>query len=205
MWIIKIGGSLLGSDELMHWLQLCAHYGNGQLVIVPGGGIFADAVREAQKRSGCSDAVAHQLAVMAMDQYGELLAGLNPALVRARSELEIAERGWQHRAIVWLPSAMVIADDKIPINWHVTSDSLAAWLAKKLNAEHLLLVKSQRPHAGQATVATLMEQGIVDAHFGDFIAGQEFDSWILDKRNFADFGQGMSPATLARVGLRVQC
>ena len=204
MWIIKLGGSLLGSAELMHWLELCARYGNGQLVIVPGGGMFADAVREAQKRSGCSDEVAHQLAVMAMDQYGELLAGLNPALVTARSELEIAERGWQHRAIIWLPSAMVIADDSIPASWQVTSDSLAAWLAQKLNAEQLLLVKSHRPLAAQVSAAALSEQGIVDAHFGEFITGQKFDSWILDKHNFADFEQGISLATLWRVGLRVQ-
>lgn len=204
MWIIKLGGSLLGSTELMHWLELCARYGNGQLVIVPGGGMFADAVREAQKRSGCSDEVAHQLAVMAMDQYGELLAGLNPALVTASSELEIAERGWQHRAIVWLPSAMVIADETIPASWQVTSDSLAAWLAAKLNAEHLLLVKSQRPQAAQMPAAALIEQGVIDAHFGEFIAGQKFDSWILDKHNFADFEQGMSSAVLTRVGLHVQ-
>src|SRR5690606_4380152 len=105
--------------------------------IVPGGGILADAVYESQMMSGISDEVAHKMAVMAMDQYGTLLAGLNTELVTASSELEIAERGWQHRAIVWLPSSMVIADESIPTNWEITSDSLAAWLAQKLNAEHL--------------------------------------------------------------------
>ena len=138
MWVIKLGGSLLGSPELSQWLDLFAHHGDGNIVIVPGGGIFADAVRESQKYSGCSDAVAHRMAVMAMDQYGVLMAGLNPAFVTAESELEIAERCWQHRAIVWLPSAMVNADEAIPKNWQVTSDSLAVWLAAKLNAEHLV-------------------------------------------------------------------
>ena len=55
-----------------------------------------------------------------------MLAGMNPALVTASSELEIAERGWQHRGIVWLPSKMVLADDSIPKNWEITSDSLSA-------------------------------------------------------------------------------
>src|SRR5689334_10982474 len=111
MWVIKIGGSLLGSPELKSWLDMLATQSDGKIVIVPGGGILADAVRESQLLSGISDAVAHRMAVMAMDQYGELLAGINRKLVTADSELEIAERGWQHRAVVWLPSKMVLADE----------------------------------------------------------------------------------------------
>ena len=102
MWVIKLGGSLLGSPELLKWLEVLTRYGDGKIVIVPGGGIFADAVRESQKLSNSSDAVAHKMAVMAMDQYAVLMTGLNPALVTAESELEIAERGWQHRTVVWL-------------------------------------------------------------------------------------------------------
>ena len=49
MWIVKLGGSLLGAEELTHWLELLARYSDGKIIIVPGGGIFADAVREAQK------------------------------------------------------------------------------------------------------------------------------------------------------------
>ena len=53
------------------------------------------------------------------------------AILRAATRFfvgEIDERTWQHRAIVWLPSHMVFADDNIPQSWDVTSDSLAAWL-----------------------------------------------------------------------------
>ena len=151
MWVIKLGGSLLGSPELKGWLDVLARNGDGQIVIVPGGGILADAVHESQQLSGVSDLVAHRMVVMAMDQYGILLAGLNGNLVTAASDLEIAERGWQHKVVVWLPSAMVIADESIPTNWEVTSDSLAAWLAHKLNAEHLILVKSERPKMEQVS------------------------------------------------------
>ena len=203
MWVIKLGGSLLGTPELAHWLTLFARYGDGQLVIVPGGGIFADAVREAQQRTHCGDDTAHRMAVMAMDQYGMLLAGLNPALVTASSELEIAERGWQHRAIVWLPSAMVLADEHIPASWQVTSDSLAAWLAAKLNAEQLVLVKSQRPDSARVSLAALIEDGIVDERLGDFTTNQNFDSWILSRQDFAEFEQGLSVARLQQVGLRL--
>ncbi len=205
MWIVKLGGSLLGSPELSHWLNLFARHGDGNIVIVPGGGIFADAVRESQKQNGSSDATAHRMAVMAMDQDGVLMEGLNPALVTAESELEIAERSWQHRAIVWLPSAMVNADENIPKNWQVTSDSLAVWLAVKLNAEHLILVKSKQPKVDQISIERLMKDGIVDEHFGDFAVGQSFDTWILGRQNYTAFGNGFSHESLAAAGVPVRC
>jgi aspartokinase-like uncharacterized kinase len=107
MWVVKIGGSLLGSPELSQWLNTLVKISDGKVLIVPGGSIFADAVREAQQRAHIDDATAHHLALLAMDQFGLLLAGMNVNLVTASSELEIAERGWQHRGIVWLPSRMI--------------------------------------------------------------------------------------------------
>ena len=204
MWVVKLGGSLLGSPELPLWLDLFARHGDGNIVIVPGGGIFADVVRESQKQSGCSDVVAHRMAVLAMDQYGVLLAGLNPALVTAESELEIAERCWQHRTIVWLPSKMVCADENIPANWQLTSDSLAAWLAAKMNAEHLILIKSIKPKIGQLSTERLMKDGVVDECFGDFTAGKNFNTWILGKEDCKAFSQHISQKELNQVGLPVQ-
>ncbi len=205
MWVVKLGGSLLGSPELPHWLDVLARHGDGKIVIVPGGGIFADAVRESQKRCGSSDKIAHRMAIMAMDQYGVLMAGLNPALAIAQSELEIAERGWQHRTAVWLPSAMVSAEDKIPANWQVTSDSLAAWLAARLNAEHLVLIKSERPDADQVSLEQLSRDGIVDEHFGDFTAGRDFDTWLLAKDDYRIFADGISQKKLSANAIPVRC
>lgn len=205
MWVIKLGGSLLGSSELNGWLDVIARHADGKVVIVPGGGILADAVYEAQMMSGVSDEVAHRMAVMAMDQYGILLNGLNAELVTAGSELEIAERGWQHRAIVWLPSSMVIADESIPANWEVTSDSLAAWLAQRLNADQLLLVKSARPQLEQISLERLTKEGFVDEHFGDYIVGQNFATWVMGKGDYAVFDDGLSDERLFTTGLPVRC
>jgi|SRR5665647_838619 len=205
MWVIKLGGSLLGSPELLKWLEVLTRHGDGKIVIVPGGGIFADAVRESQKLSNSSDVVAHKMAVMAMDQYAVLMTGLNPALVTAESELEIAERGWQHRTVVWMPSKMVCADETIPANWQVTSDSLAAWLASRLNAQQLILVKSQRPKLEQISLERLIKDGMVDEHFGDFTAGQNFRTWIVGKQDHMVFNDGISQEKLAAIGLPVRC
>lgn len=207
MWVVKIGGSLLGSPELARWLELFVKFSDGKVIIVPGGGLFADAVREAQSQSNAHDSVAHKLAVLAMDQFGLLLAGLNPGLATASSELEIAERTWQHRGIVWLPSKMVLADDTIPQNWQVTSDSLSAWLANKIGAEQLILVKSRQLPAvipnKTMPLQTLVKDGLIDSQFIDFATGQNYKIWALNKADCQLFEQGLSLKNLEEKGLHI--
>ena len=200
MWVVKIGGSLLGSPELERWLEVFAKFSDGNIIIVPGGGVFANAVREAQKLSKISDACAHKLAVLAMDQFGLLLANMNPQLATARTECEIDERTWQHRGIVWLPSQMVLADDSIPQSWDVTSDSLAAWLAEKLNAQQLVLVKSDKPEGDKLCVKMMTKEGVVDNAFSDFVLNKAFGRWMLKKTDFEHFLEGVNAAKLNKIG-----
>ncbi|MDZ4142429.1 MAG: uridylate kinase [Methylotenera sp.] len=207
MWVIKLGGSLLGAPELSCWLELAVKFGDGRVVIVPGGGLFADSVREAQKMSNVSDAVAHQLALLAMDQYGLMLAGMNPALATASSELEISERGWQHRGIVWLPSKMVLADDSIEKNWEVTSDSLSAWLANRLGAEQLILVKSKslaNYHKKPLNrLQHLVDDELIDSQLVNYITGQKYQTWVVNKAEYKLFKDGFSVQKLEEAGLLV--
>ncbi|MBC7787589.1 MAG: uridylate kinase [Methylophilaceae bacterium] len=221
MWVIKLGGSLIGSSELTSWLDILARFSHGKVIIVPGGGIFADAVRQAQKLTQLNDQAAHKMAVLAMNQYGELIASLNPVIVKAASELEIAERGFQHRAIVWLPSQMVSADEAIPANWDVTSDSLAAWLAVKLNAEHLVLVKSAdlsqylKPNAlyfnhlscdglsRPIGLQTLINNGLVDSSLKAFVTDQHFSTWVINKHAYKAFEEGIDTDKLSAAALLV--
>ena len=167
MIVVKLGGSLLGSPELPIWLSTIASHSDGHVVIVPGGGVYADAVRTAQVTAGFCDSTAHHLALLAMDQFGHTLVALEPRLVLARNELEIAECSWQHRGIVWLPSGMVLADERIPQNWNVTSDSLSAWFAARIKARNLILVKSF-DHAPELDLQQQAEQDLVDPLFPEF-------------------------------------
>ena len=198
---------MLGEPELANWLEILVKYGDGKVVIVPGGGLFADTVREAQQLTNISDAVAHKLALLAMDQFGLLMAGINPALATASSELEIAERGWQHRGIVWLPSKMVLADGSIPQNWQVTSDSLSAWLANKLGATQLMLVKSKSLIAYQEMLSIslqkLVEDELLDSQFVEFATGQKYQTWLLNKMDCNIFEQGFKLKKLEAKGLLV--
>lgn len=202
VWVVKIGGSLMNAPELKRWLDIFVRFSDGRVIIVPGGGIFADAVRIAQQQTGIQDAMAHQLALRAMDQYGLLLTGLNSQLAIASSELEIAERTWQHRAIIWLPSHMVLGDDQIPKNWEMTSDSLAAWLANKLAAQQLILLKSKKPQT--AALDQLHHNNFVDECFTKYVESQVFSSWILSKEDYPNFEEGLSLEKLSQVAIKIE-
>jgi aspartokinase-like uncharacterized kinase len=207
MWVLKLGGSLLGSPELAKWLETIVELSDGKIIIVPGGGLFANAVREAQQISNINDVVAHQLALLAMDQFGILLAGMSPGLVTASSELEISERGWQHRGIVWLPSKMVLADERIPKNWQVTSDSLSAWLANKLGVEQLILVKSKSliPYQKESPsqLQHLVDDEVIDSQLINYIVGKNYQTWVLNKADYTLFEQGFSALRLKEKGLLI--
>ncbi len=195
MWVVKLGGSLLGTPELKAWLDMLVQQSDGRIVIVPGGGIFADAVREAQRIAGFDDAVAHHMALLAMEQFGLTLKGMQPAIAVAGSELEISERSWQHRAIVWLPSKMALADDAIPQNWDVTSDSLAAWLAKKVNASRLVLVKHEET-VSEAPLEKIAQQGVLDSAFMKFAAELSCPIHIVGRGGHGEFVKALKGGPL---------
>jgi len=192
MLVVKLGGSLLGTPELQSWLDMLAHLSDGRIVIVPGGGVFADAVREAQQIGGFDDAAAHHAALLAMDQYGLVLQALQPEIVTAVSDLEIAERSWQHRAIVWLPSRMALADDDIPKTWDVTSDSLAAWLADRLCAEGLVLVKHADAIDAAASIHQLVADDVLDAAFLGFAERLVCPVCVVGKPDHAAFSDRLA-------------
>ncbi|MBX6320505.1 MAG: hypothetical protein IRY94_01635 [Rhodospirillaceae bacterium] len=168
LWIVKLGGSLATSRALRPWLAAIAD-GAGRLVLVPGGGPFADTVRRMQRRCGFDDATAHHLALMAMEQYGLMLAGLEPRLKPASTPAQIARLIAAESVPVWMPTRMTLGRPDIPQSWDMTSDSLAAWLAAELGAAGLLLVKSAAIPAG-AAVDELARRGIVDPLLPAFLA-----------------------------------
>lgn len=169
LWVVKLGGSLACSARLPDWLAAVAA-GGGDSVLVPGGGPFADAVRAAQRRWPFDDTTAHQMALLAMHQYGLLLGGLRPELVAADSVAAMAAARRAGRIPVWLPAPMVLAAAELEASWRLTSDSLALWLARRLNASRLVLVKSVTAPAG-AGAQTLAEAGIVDPLFPRYARG----------------------------------
>jgi 5-(aminomethyl)-3-furanmethanol phosphate kinase len=79
---------------------------------------------------------------------------------------------------VWLPAVMAFADPDIPESWEMTSDSLAAWLARKIEATRLVLVKSTGAPS-PLDPAALAEAGLVDRLFPRFFSGANLTlDWV---------------------------
>lgn len=164
MWVVKLGGSLQGSTNLKDWLRAVADHGGGKIVLVPGGGKYADKVRQDQIRERFSDREAHILAIRAMEQFARDLCESQPRLQSFSNKSQLVEILQKGGVPVWLPSEMVIGQPDLPESWDVTSDSLALWLAQKLACKGLIIVK----HVNLGAVTSLeklADAGVVDGYF----------------------------------------
>lgn len=163
--VIKVGGGMLADIAAVDAvLSSIADAGREpRVLLVPGGGPFADTVREVDRRVHLADDAAHWMAVLAMDQYAHLIASRLPgaAIVSHRNEIE---RAWQDaRLPVLAPSLWLRADDPLPHTWDVTSDSIAAWVAGEVGASRLVLVKppgSRGPDVVDAYFARALPPGM---------------------------------------------
>ncbi len=177
--VVKLGGSFAFSEQLRNWIEALAACG-GEVVIVPGGGPFADAVRLAQTRMGFDDRAAHQMALLAMEQYGRALASFNSALSPAASVSAIRRHLDSDRVPVWMPSPMVLGADDIAQSWDVTSDSLAAWLAARIGADRVFLVKHAKNTSARAALKDLTAAGMVDEAFALYLKESGAAAFILE-------------------------
>ncbi len=144
--VVKIGGGLLAFPE--HFDALVSAIGAAarerRLLVVPGGGPFADAVRAVDRRLRLSDDAAHWMAVLAMDQYAHLVAARLAGGILVAEPREIAAAfndGLDGQVPVLAPYRWLREADPLPHAWDVTSDSIAAWVAGEVGARRLVLVK----------------------------------------------------------------
>jgi 5-(aminomethyl)-3-furanmethanol phosphate kinase len=187
--IVKLGGSLAGGPHLKDWLKAILAEA-GAIVIVPGGGPFADAVRKAQVPIGYDDRAAHAMALMAMAQFGRALESLNPALRLTASRSAILRALKDGKVPVWSPERMAQAAG-LPETWDLTSDSLAAWLAGTLGAERLVLVKHGRFDAAAIGAHELVARGIVDPLFPRTLKESGVRAWLAAPAESAKLAQGL--------------
>jgi aspartokinase-like uncharacterized kinase len=162
--VVKLGGSFAFSAHLRDWVEALAACA-GRVVIVPGGGPFADAVRSAQPRIGFDDVAAHHMAMLAMEQFGLALASLDGRLSPADSADAIHRTLAAGRVPVWMPVRMVLAATDIAPSWDETSDSLAAWLSERIGASQLILVKHGEFRTAKMDFEEFAAMGIVDKAF----------------------------------------
>jgi aspartokinase-like uncharacterized kinase len=141
--VVKIGGGVAAVPQALD--TVCATIGKAargrRVVIVPGGGPFADAVREFDRRLGLSPDAAHWMAILGMDQYAQVLAGRIPGAVLVEEPGSITQALGRSGVAVLAPSRWMRSADVLPHTWDVTGDSIAAFVAGALDADRLLLIK----------------------------------------------------------------
>jgi aspartokinase-like uncharacterized kinase len=181
--VFKIGGSLSEHPQLRAWMQAMATHGGGRVVVVPGGGPHAMLVRRAQGRWGFDDRAAHDMALLAMDQYARLLVAIEPGMMLATLEPQVRGLLGRGKSVVLAPSAMLAGEPSIEASWDVTSDSLSLWVAQRLGASALVLVKSVAPAPGRHDAAMLAGRGIIDRAFPRQLAISPLPVWWLGPEN----------------------
>jgi aspartokinase-like uncharacterized kinase len=141
--VIKVGGALLASPVAWAWAiaELDRLPRDGRLLVVPGGGPFADAVRGVDRAVGLGDSAAHWAAIIGMDQFAYVLADRLAAAVVIDDVDQVAGAAAAGRLAVLAPSRWLRAADPLPHSWDVTADSIAAWIARQVGAERLMLLK----------------------------------------------------------------
>lgn len=137
--VVKVGGGLLRAAGLAGLRRACAEVtelaAGRPVLVVPGGGPFADAVRAVDAQVGLAAGVAHVLALRAMDQLGVLLAQFLPG-AEPLAELSAPDG----LAVLEVVAAFGGRPD-VPESWAVSSDSLAVLAAGAIGADEAVLLK----------------------------------------------------------------
>ena len=186
-WAIKIGGSLYDSQNLIKWLLAIDEYSARNIVIIPGGGPFADQVRQADEMHHLDQIHAHNMAVMSMQQYGTLLASLCPNMILANTTDKIHMAWQKSKTAIWEPYEMLRDECELDRSWDITSDSFSIWLANKLELKNLLLVKSSDDVLKEKNIERLSDKNCIDPYFCHYVNLSNINVHVLHKSELSEF------------------
>lgn len=152
---------------------------NLPILIVPGGGVFADFVRSAD----ADDDASHWNAILSMDRYGRFLSTFGYPVTNS---LEFS-----NGVSILLPYKILKEVDPLPHSWEITSDSISAWVASELKSP-LVLVKSVSAVFSNA----LKETDVVDPYVIPFAEKKGIGVSIANGRTESEVIEAIKQATL---------
>lgn len=169
--VVKVGGSLLDwpllPETLTAWLDAQPPAFN---VIVCGGGELANSIRRADRVFSIGDESSHWLCIDALSISARLLIAILPESSLVATYRDLIERTARAEpgSVVVDPREFLrdqeprLPGRKLPHDWSVTSDSIAARLARVVSADELVLLKSSDPSA--ESLVELAAAGFVDRY-----------------------------------------
>lgn len=142
--LIKIGGSILDDFEnlnstISQFSQLFEKDVIGKIILIPGGGSFANFIRKAYSELKFTNELAHWMSIVSMNYNGIELGKKFPKLEVLEEYNKLKEIGKSF--FIFLPYRFLKENDKLPHSWDVTSDSITLFLAKKLGLNECFLIK----------------------------------------------------------------
>lgn len=167
--IIKVGGSLYDwadfKPRLNQYLAEACQLSE-RVVIVPGGGPFAEVVRRLDLTHRLGEETCHWLALQSTTVAAEFicqLVGLAHPVGRIQQPQALTSR-----LTVLDPFGFCLDDENgdqpLPHSWQVTTDSIAGRVAEVLAADRLTLIKSTDWPPG-LSLAEAARSGLVDGYF----------------------------------------
>lgn len=175
--VVKLGGSLHPHvPALVPILRTSPR----PLLIVPGGGTYADSVRQAR----FDDETSHWKAIDAMDTYGRYIATFGLPVTNL---LAVPEQ-----TRILLPASCMRQHDPLPHTWDVTSDTIAAWVAAELHLDLLLLKSVDGITAGKTL------KNIIRAPVNTDAVDPCFLPFVIEHKVTAFITNGSHPDTVAR-------
>jgi aspartokinase-like uncharacterized kinase len=169
--VVKVGGSLF--DRVNPLIEIFLE-ADRPVLIVPGGGRFADLVRDL----GVSGTPGHWMAIAGMEQFGWYIASHGVPPVSSIAPPAGVE--------VLLPYSALRETDPLPHTWGVTSDTIAAWVAQRLETELLLLKSVDGIHHRGRLLPAVHDPSIVcdevDPHFLPFVFEHGLRAQVINGR-----------------------
>ena len=183
--VCKLGGSLLDqpwiSERLQSWLARQTPIRN---VLIVGGGMIVDRIRQRWLSGQIDDNAAHWEAIQAMAANAKSCyeRGLLPDSAFADRIDQLSQFPQVTPLFVDVTWYLRTADSDfpagpLPASWDVTSDSIAARVANVLSAEELVLLKSTSA-PDSATISSARGANFVDQYFDQAIRGIGAIRWV---------------------------
>ena len=169
--VVKVGGSLFDwvqlPQALARWLDEQPPAVN---VLVAGGGMLANAVRQVDRMHGLGEEPSHWLCVELLGVTARMLCVILGERARPICKLAEIRNVYESQSDLWLvfDARDFLRDHepqlpgcRLPATWSVTSDSIAARVAQAIDADELVLLKSASAPRGMS-LTELSACGYVD-------------------------------------------
>lgn len=142
--IVKIGGRILENKEnlestVLQLKYLCENNFVKKIIIIPGGGLYANFIRKLDTKLSVGDDLSHWMAIFAMNCNGIRISQKYEDIRYFNNLNELKKSN--ERIVIFLPYDFLYQLDELPHSWDVTSDSITVYIAHHLGLKDCFLIK----------------------------------------------------------------